>query len=107
MTKEGNEDCKSSTKCCFCGNYYVDKVRDHCNITKKYAGSAHKDCNNNLKLNKKTPVVFSNIKNCDSHLIMQQELDKLNLKINVIPNGLEKYMGFITNNKLRLTASNF
>ena len=38
---------------------------------------------------------------------MQQELGKLNLKINVIPNGLEKYMGFITNNKLSLTASNF
>ena len=53
MTKEDNEDRKNSTKYCFCGNYYVDKVRHYCNITKKYAGSAHKDCNNNLKLNKK------------------------------------------------------
>ena len=29
-----------------------------------------------------------------------QELDKFNLKINVIPNGLEKYMSFTINNKL-------
>ena len=29
-----------------------------------------------------------------------QELGKLNLKVNVIPNGLEKYMNFIVNNTL-------
>ena len=29
-----------------------------------------------------------------------QELGKLNLKLNVIPNGLEKYMNFTVNNKL-------
>ena len=29
-----------------------------------------------------------------------QELDKFNLKINVITNGLKKYMSFIINNKL-------
>ena len=37
-------------------------------------------------------------KNYDSHLIMQ-ELGKLNPKINVIPNGLEKYMTSSINNK--------
>ena len=29
-----------------------------------------------------------------------QELGKFNLKLNVIPNGLEKYMTFSVNNKL-------
>ena len=29
-----------------------------------------------------------------------QKLGKLNLKINVIQNGLEKYIGFTINNKL-------
>ena len=29
-----------------------------------------------------------------------QELSKFNLKINVTPNGLEKYMSFSVNNKL-------
>ena len=90
MTKEDNEDFKYSTICWICDNSYVDnnvKGRNHCHITGKYRGSAHRDCNINLKLYKKIPVVFHNLKNYDSHLIMQ-ELGKLNLKIKVIPNRL-------------------
>ena len=34
-----------------------------------------------------------------------QTLDKFNLKINVIPNGLEKYMRFSINNKLSFIDS--
>ena len=64
----------------------IIKERDHCHITGKYRGSAHRDCNVNLKLNYKIPVVFHNLKNYDSHLIMQ-ELDKFNLEISAIPNG--------------------
>ena len=56
------------------------------------------------KLSHKIPVVFHNLKNYDSHLIMQ-ELGRFNLKINVIPNGLEKYMGFTNNNKLSFIDS--
>ena len=29
------------------------KIRDHCHITGKYRGSAHRDCNINVKLNEK------------------------------------------------------
>ena len=36
------------------------KVRDHCHITGKYRSSAHRNCNINLKLNQKVPVVFYN-----------------------------------------------
>ena len=36
---------------------------------------------------------------------MIQELGKFNLKINVIPNGLEKYMTFTINNKLSFIDS--
>ena len=57
-------------------------------------GSAHRDCNINIKLNHKIPLVFHNLKNYDSHLILQD------LKINVKPNGFEKYMCFNINNKL-------
>ena len=52
-----------------------------------------------VKLNHKIPVIFHNPKNYDSHLIMQ-ELGRFNLKIHVMPNGLEKYMSFSINNKL-------
>ena len=100
MTKEDNEDFKNSTKCLICDNDYIDndvKVRDYCQITGKYRGSPHRDCNIiNVKLNHKILVVFHNLKNHDSHLIIQ-ELGKLNLKIRVMPNGLEKCMSFTIN----------
>ena len=102
MTKEDNENFKNYTKCQIWDNEYVDndvKVRDHCHITGKYRGSAHRDCNINLKLNNKIPVVFHNLKNYYSHFIMQ-ELGKFNLKINLIPNGLEKYTSLTINEKL-------
>ena len=73
MTNEDNKDIKNSTKCWICDNDHVDngvKVRYHCHITGKYRGYAHSDCNINLKLNHKIPVVFHNLKNYDSHLIM-------------------------------------
>ena len=68
MTKEGNESLgrqKNSTKCWICHNYYVDnyvKIKDHCQITGKYRGSAHRDCNIDLILNPKIHVVFHNLK---------------------------------------------
>ena len=43
--------------------------------------------------------MFYKLKNYGSHLIMQ-ELGKFNFKINVMPNGLEKYMCFNISNKL-------
>ena len=46
-------------------------LRGHCHITGKYRDSTHRDCDINLKLNHKIPVVFNNLKNYDSHLIMQ------------------------------------
>ena len=97
VTKKDKEDFENSTKCWICHNDV--NVRDHCHITGKYRGSAHRDCNINVELNHQIPVVFHNLKNYDSDLIMQ-ELGIFNLKINVIPNRLEKYMRFSINNKL-------
>ena len=102
MAEEDNEDFKNSTKCWICDNDYIDtdvKVRDHCHITGKCKGSAQTDCNINLKLNHKIPILFHNLKKYVSHLIMQ-ELGKFNLKISVVPIGLEEYMSFSINNKL-------
>ena len=53
----------------------------------------------NLQLTKKVPVIFHNLRGYDSHLIFN-ELDKFDVKINVIPNGLEKYMAFFLNKNL-------
>ena len=100
MTKEHNEFWS-------CDNNYIDndvEVRDHCHITGKYSGSVHRDCSITLKLNDKIPVIFHNLKNYDCRLIMQ-ELGKFNFKINVIPNGLEKYMSFTVSNKVSFIYS--
>ena len=76
-----------------------DKVRDHCHITGKYSGAAHWSCNVNLSLSKKIPVIFHNLRSYDSHLIIK-EISKFNVKVSVIPNGLEKYMAFTINRNL-------
>ena len=70
-----------------------EKVRDHCHITGKYRGAAHFSCNANLKLSKKVPVIFHDLRSYDSHLITK-EMGKFDVKVSVIPNGLEKYMAF-------------
>ena len=33
-------------------------VRDHCHVTGKFKGAAHRNCNANLQLTKKVPVIF-------------------------------------------------
>ena len=76
-----------------------EKVRDHCHVTGKFRGAAHWSCNINLQLTKKVPVIFHNLRGYDSHLIFN-ELDKFDVKIKVIPNGLEKYMAFFLNKNL-------
>ena len=44
-------------------------------------------------------MIFHNLKGYDIHLIFK-ELSKFNVKISVIPNGLEKYMAFTINKKI-------
>ena len=56
------------------------KVKDHNHITRKYQGSAHQECNLNLSLTKKIPVLFCNLQNYDSLLIFQ-EIRKYNFKM--------------------------
>ena len=70
-----------------------EKVRDHCHVTGKFRGAAHNSCNVYVKLTKKVLVIFHNSKGHDSHLIFN-ELHKFYVKIDVIPNGLEKYIPF-------------
>ena len=55
-------------------NYYVNndiKGRYHCHKTGNSRGSVHRYCSISLKLNHKIPVVFHNLKNIDSHLILK------------------------------------
>ena len=71
--KDNNEDFENSAKCWICDNDYVDgdvKVRDYCHVTGKCRDSAHRDCKMKINLSHKIIVVFHNLKNHDSYIIM-------------------------------------
>ena len=93
--------------CWICGGLIENcdnKVRDHCHITGKYRGAAHYSCNINLKISKKVPVIFYNLKRYDSHFIFK-ELSKFDVKVSLTPNGLEKYMASTLNKNLAFIDS--
>ena len=109
MKDENEQDFKTAICCHICDKKFVEKdirVKDYCNITGKYSGSAHQDCN--LKINPekiKRPVIFYNLRGYDSHFIMQnigkiakmhtcknKKGEDIEMNINAIPNNLEKYM---------------
>ena len=70
-----------------------EKVRDYCHMTGEFRGAAHWNCNINLEVTKKVPLIFHNLRGYNSHLIFN-ELDKSDVQISVITRGLEKYMAF-------------
>ena len=54
--KKDNEDFRNS-KCWICNIAYID----HFHVTGKCRDSAHRECNINVKLNHRIPVVFHNL----------------------------------------------
>ena len=91
------------SKSCWISKKLIDnddeKVRDHCHINGKFRVAVYWDCNINFQLTKKVPVILHNLRDYDSHLIFN-ELDKFDVEISVIPNGLEKYMPLFLNKNL-------
>ena len=104
MSEEEEHLCQQSSSCWICEKLIDDdneKVRDHCHVTGKFRGAAHQSYNINLQLTKKVPMIFS-----DSHLIFCK-LNKFDVKISVIQNGLEKYMAlFQVKTQYLLAVSN-
>ena len=124
MTKENEEEFQKADECHICNKKYTAddiRVRDHCHITGKFRGSAHQECNLQLRLNQdkiKIPVIFHNLRGYDSHFIMQEigaivkdyeytnkKGQKCQMNINAIPNNMEKYMAFMLGNHLTFLDS--
>ena len=102
ISAEEEEKFQLSNSCWICEKLFGTgdaKVRDHSQITRKYRGAAHFSCNANFKLSKKVPVIFHNLRGYDSHLIIK-EVGKFDVKVIVIPNGLEAHMAFTVNKNL-------
>ena len=94
MSEEEEEQFQSRNIFWICEKFIDDddeKVRDHCHVTGKFRGAAHWSCN--LQLTEKFLIIFHNLRGYDSHLIFD-ELKNFDVKIDIIPNRLEKYMAF-------------
>ena len=103
ISKKDEEDFRKAKKCWICQRQYKPDegenipVRDHCHITGKYRGSAHKTCNFRLQISAekiKIPVVFHNLKGYDSHFIIEKLGDIIKrepLDVKVIATKAEKY----------------
>ena len=100
---EDEEKFQLSNKCWICDKLFDvgdDEVRYYCHVTGKYRDFAHWSSSVvNLKFTKNILVIFHNLRGYGSHLIMQ-EMNKSDVKVSVIPNGLEKYMTLTINNNL-------
>ena len=125
--KATNDDLRNfneSSECYICKVKYVEgekPIMDHCRITGIYMGLAHDACCSKLRMDPdkiRVPVIFHNLRGYDSHLIMQQigkiakdksyvhkNGERKNLKINAIPNNMERHMAFMLGNDLTFIDS--
>ena len=65
MSAEDKEKCQLSNICWICDKLFDAgdiKVRDPCHITGKYRGSAHWNCNINIKFTKKVSIILHNFR---------------------------------------------
>ena len=103
MTIEDEDNYQNSQYCWICNkkiNKDKDKVRDHCHITGKYRGAAHKKCNSELRIPRKLPIIFHNLEGYDGHLIFRELNNFKDIDIQVIPKTNERYMSIIVNNSI-------
>ena len=75
MTEKKEENFRSSDTCWIYEKLIEDEnITGHCHITEKYRGASHWSFNVNLKLTKKFPITFHNLKGYGSHLIKKENL---------------------------------
>ena len=93
MTNEDEEIYNNSHICWICKEELnTDKEKDHCHVTGKFRGAAHKKCNLKLRIPRKLLIIFHNLEGYDGHIIFK-ELNNFNdINIQVISKTSEKYM---------------
>ncbi|XP_018396274.1 PREDICTED: uncharacterized protein LOC108774621 [Cyphomyrmex costatus] len=87
----------SATHCHICERPFApgdERVRDHCHLTGRYRGPAHKGCNVNYKDSPYIPVVFHNLSGYDAHFIVQDIATRFQGQVELLPLTKEKYISF-------------
>ena len=79
MTKEEEENFENNNICRLCEKFVgTHKVRDHCHLTGKYRGPAHKTFNNNVRQEQSDfiPIIFHNFSIYDCHMFFKNLVDE-------------------------------
>ena len=86
MITENKKNYRNSEICLICSqNIIKDKVRDHCHITGKFRGAAHKEYKSELRIPRKLPIIFHNVEGYDGHTALKKLNNFDNIDIQVIP----------------------
>lgn len=62
---------------------YIIIIKDHCHVTGKSWGSAHKKCDIKFRFTNKISVVFPNLRGYDNHFIMRKKTNSFGKNIGV------------------------
>ena len=109
MTIDDEERYQNSDMCWICNeklNKDKDKERDHCHITGKFRGAAHKKYNLKLKIPRQLPIIFHNLERFDGHIIFKELNNFDDIDIQVVPKTSEEYMSIIVNRNIIFLDSN-
>ena len=91
MKDEDKEDYRNDNVCRFCEKEILsDKVRDHCHLTGKYRGPAHKKCNNNVTQDQSNfiPIMYHDFMFFKK--LVDKKIDEVEFEI--IPKTNEEYI---------------
>ena len=95
MTQRDEEDYESAERCYVCDKPFEDnKMHDHCHLTGRYHGAAHRVCNFRMQVPRFVPVLFHNLQNYDAHLFVKSLGYNTDKNIGCIPLTDEKYISF-------------
>ena len=101
MSEEDEKNYQNSQNCWICNQKIIkDKVRDHCHITGKFRGSAHRECNSKLRIPRRLPIIFHNLEGYDGHIIFKELNNFKDIDMRVIPKLSEKYTSIIINRSI-------
>ena len=85
----------------------LDKVRDHNHVNGTFRGAAHTSCNLNFKTLSKIPIIFNNLSDYDSHVIIKGISENVKKRLFCIPNKMDHYISFSLGNLCFLDSLQF